>query len=111
MVLHLVRDRGHHRLTIDPAAENAAAIRCYERAGFRRVGVMREYWRDGDGSGATGCYGLLADARRRRGGRAPRLHACRGAVTCLRASHASPRAPKGRAGPCIHGSEEPVTCL
>jgi len=49
MVLHLVRDRGHHRVTIDPAAENAAAIRCYERVGFRRVGVLRRYWRDGTG--------------------------------------------------------------
>ena len=46
---HLVRDLGHHRLTIDPAAHNERAIRCYEKAGFRRVGVMREYWRDPDG--------------------------------------------------------------
>jgi L-amino acid N-acyltransferase YncA len=30
-----------HRVTIDPATSNAAAIRCYEKAGFRRVGVMR----------------------------------------------------------------------
>ena len=51
---HLFDERGHHRLVIDPAAENAAAIRCYEKAGFRRVGVMRQYerspegvWRDG----------------------------------------------------------------
>jgi len=36
-------------VTIDPAAENSAAIRCYERVGFRRVGVLREYWRDGSG--------------------------------------------------------------
>ena len=47
---HLVHDRGHHRLMIDPAAENAAAIRCYERVGFRRVGVMREHWRGPDGA-------------------------------------------------------------
>ena len=46
---HLVRDLGHHRLTIDPAADNERAIRCYEKVGFRRVGVMREYWRDADG--------------------------------------------------------------
>jgi aminoglycoside 6'-N-acetyltransferase len=46
---HLVRDLGHHRLVIDPAAHNERAIRCYERVGFRRVGVMREYWRDADG--------------------------------------------------------------
>ena len=46
---HLVDDRGHHRLVIDPAADNAYAIRCYEKVGFRPVGVMREYWRDPDG--------------------------------------------------------------
>ena len=43
---HLFDERGHHRLTIDPAAANERAIRCYERVGFRRVGVMRRYWRD-----------------------------------------------------------------
>ena len=46
---HLIEERGHHRLTIDPAAHNERAIRCYERVGFRPVGVMREYWRDPDG--------------------------------------------------------------
>ena len=46
---HLVRELGHHRLVIDPAADNARAIRCYEKVGFRRVGVMREYWRAADG--------------------------------------------------------------
>ena len=46
---HLVEDRRHHRLTIDPDAENAGAIRCYERIGFRRVGVAREYWRGPEG--------------------------------------------------------------
>ncbi|MBD0337904.1 MAG: GNAT family N-acetyltransferase [Thermoleophilia bacterium] len=45
----LVHERGHHRLTIDPAVENARAIRAYEKAGFRPVGVMREYWTDADG--------------------------------------------------------------
>ena len=49
MALHLIRDRGHHRVVIDPAADNAVAIRSYEKAGFRRVGVMREHWRDPDG--------------------------------------------------------------
>ena len=43
---HLVEERGHHRITIDPVVENTAAIRCYEKAGFRRVGVMRSAWRD-----------------------------------------------------------------
>ncbi|WP_130335621.1 aminoglycoside 6'-N-acetyltransferase [Streptomyces sp. BK022] len=52
---YLVTERGHHRLTIDPAAANTAAIRCYGKVGFRPVGVMRAYeldhrtglWRDG----------------------------------------------------------------
>jgi dethiobiotin synthetase len=47
---HLFADRGHHRITIDPAAANERAIRSYERAGFRRVGVMRGYERGGDGT-------------------------------------------------------------
>jgi aminoglycoside 6'-N-acetyltransferase len=47
----LVSERGHHRITIDPAAANEAAIRVYEKAGFRRVGVMRAYERDSDGRG------------------------------------------------------------
>jgi aminoglycoside 6'-N-acetyltransferase len=42
---HLVHDRGHHRLTIDPAADNAPAIRAYEKVGFRPVGVMRRFER------------------------------------------------------------------
>lgn len=47
----LIEDRGHHRITIDPAVENTAAIRAYERAGFRPVGVMRAYERDTGGGG------------------------------------------------------------
>ena len=46
---YLFRERGHHRITIDPARENEPAVRAYEKAGFRRVGVMREYWRDPGG--------------------------------------------------------------
>jgi aminoglycoside 6'-N-acetyltransferase len=41
--------RGHHRITIDPATANFAAIRAYEKVGFRRVGVMRCSERDADG--------------------------------------------------------------
>ena len=41
VVRQLVDDRGHHRITIDPAAANFAAIRAYEKVGFRTVGVMR----------------------------------------------------------------------
>jgi aminoglycoside 6'-N-acetyltransferase len=47
---HLVHDRGHHRLVIDPAADNEAAIRCYASVGFRPVGLMRRYERDPLGS-------------------------------------------------------------
>ena len=46
LVEYLLTERGHHRVTIDPAADNAAAVRCYEKAGFRRVGVMESSWRD-----------------------------------------------------------------
>jgi len=51
IVRHLIDDRGHHRITIDPATENAAAIRAYEKVGFKPVGVMRKAERDvGGGS-------------------------------------------------------------
>jgi aminoglycoside 6'-N-acetyltransferase len=51
VVEHLQRDRGHHRITIDPAAHNAAAVACYTKAGFTPVGVMRLAERDHDGRG------------------------------------------------------------
>ena len=54
----LVRERGHHRVTIDPAADNAPAIRAYEKAGFRPVGIMRAYELGPDG---TWHDGLLMD--------------------------------------------------
>jgi len=37
---YLFEERGHHRITIDPAAHNERAIRSYAKAGFRPVGVM-----------------------------------------------------------------------
>ncbi|MEU2157712.1 GNAT family protein [Streptomyces sp. NPDC019396] len=55
---HLFDVHGHHRLVIDPAADNAAAIRCYRKAGFRPVGIMRQYERGADG---TWHDGLLMD--------------------------------------------------
>ena len=58
---HLFEDRGHHRLTIDPAADNAAAIRAYEKAGFRPVGILRGYERGPDGAWHDG---LLMDLLR-----------------------------------------------
>jgi aminoglycoside 6'-N-acetyltransferase len=33
VVRHLSDERGHHRITIDPAPANAAAIRAYEKLG------------------------------------------------------------------------------
>jgi aminoglycoside 6'-N-acetyltransferase len=56
---YLVRTRHHHRLVIDPAADNEPAIRCYASVGFRPVGVMRRYERDVDGGGWHD--GLLMD--------------------------------------------------
>jgi aminoglycoside 6'-N-acetyltransferase len=58
---YLLFERGHHRLTIDPAATNEAAIRAYEKVGFRKVGVMRDYERGPDG---TWHDGLLMDLLR-----------------------------------------------
>ena len=50
----LVRERGHHRFTIDPAVANKRAIEAYRRVGFKPVGVLRRHertragsWRDG----------------------------------------------------------------
>ena len=55
---HLIDDRGHHRITIDPAAANERAIRSNERVCFQPVGDMREYERGADG---TWHDGLLMD--------------------------------------------------
>jgi aminoglycoside 6'-N-acetyltransferase len=46
LVRHLVEERGHHRIIIDPATDNVAAVRCYEKAGFRPVGVLHGEWFD-----------------------------------------------------------------
>ena len=50
LIAWLIDGRGHHRLTVDPAAANARAIHVYEKLGFRPVGVLREYERVADGS-------------------------------------------------------------
>lgn len=57
----LFGQRGHHRLTIDPAAINARAIAAYAKVGFRPVGVMRQYERGQDGRWHDG---LLMDLLR-----------------------------------------------
>ncbi|HZU14714.1 MAG TPA: GNAT family protein [Chloroflexota bacterium] len=54
-------ERGHHRLTIDPAADNARAIASYKKVGFRPVGIMRQYERGADGAWHDG---LLMDLLR-----------------------------------------------
>ncbi len=59
---YLIEELGHHRLTIDPAADNAPAIRAYEKVGFRRVGVMRSYEQGPDGTFHDGLLmEMLAD--------------------------------------------------
>lgn len=58
---YLFEERGHHRITIDPAAANQRAIRSYQRVGFKPVGVMRQYERGADGSWHDG---LLMDLLR-----------------------------------------------
>jgi aminoglycoside 6'-N-acetyltransferase len=58
----LIQERGHHRLTIDPAASNSRAIAAYAKVGFRPVGLMRRYEGDLDGSWHDGLLmDLLAD--------------------------------------------------
>jgi RimJ/RimL family protein N-acetyltransferase len=51
LAAHLIDDRGHHRLSIDPARDNEAAIRCYAAVGFKPVGVARQQEQDADGHG------------------------------------------------------------
>jgi RimJ/RimL family protein N-acetyltransferase len=39
-VAQLFADPGVTRIQTDPSPQNARAVRCYERAGFRRVGEV-----------------------------------------------------------------------
>jgi aminoglycoside 6'-N-acetyltransferase len=55
---HLFTVHGHHRIEIDPAADNHAAIRAYSKVGFRPVGITRRSERGPDG---TWHDGLLMD--------------------------------------------------
>jgi aminoglycoside 6'-N-acetyltransferase len=55
IVALLIHDRGHHRLTIDPAANNAAAIRAYEKVGFKPIGVLHQYEHDHEGDAWHDC--------------------------------------------------------
>lgn len=66
MAAYLIDERGHHRLTIDPATDNPRAIRVYEKVGFRPVGVMRRYERGIDGQWHDGLLmDLLAEELQR----------------------------------------------
>jgi aminoglycoside 6'-N-acetyltransferase len=47
---HLVEACGHHRIEIDPAADNAPAIRCYRKVGFQPVGLRRRAERGLEGT-------------------------------------------------------------
>ena len=47
---HLIESRGHHRITLSTSPQNARAIRAYEKAGFRRVGVTRLSERSTEGT-------------------------------------------------------------
>jgi aminoglycoside 6'-N-acetyltransferase len=58
VIEHMIQERGHHRFTIDPAAENQRAIRSYTALGFRPVGVTRRSERAADGRWRDG---LLMD--------------------------------------------------
>lgn len=59
---HLFVEHGHHRIEIDPAADDAAAIRCSTKVGFRPVGVTRRSERGPDGTWHDGLLmDLLAD--------------------------------------------------
>jgi len=55
----LAGERGHHRFTIDPSAQNDRAIRAYESVGFKPVGLLRRSERDAGGPGFHD--GLLMD--------------------------------------------------
>lgn len=43
---HLLEERGHHRLTLWTVPGNERAIRCYEKVGFRKVGITHASQRD-----------------------------------------------------------------
>ena len=62
VVRHLIDERGHHRITIDPAAANERAIKTYSRLGFKPVGILRRHELQADGEWHDGLLmDLLAD--------------------------------------------------
>ena len=62
---YLTGELGHHRLEVDVAADNAAAIGCFRKVGFLPVGVRRLAERDNDGRWSDGLLmDLLAEELR-----------------------------------------------
>ncbi len=60
---------GHHRFSIDPAADNTVAVRAYAAVGFKPVGILRRYERARDGRWRDGLLmDLLADELVEEGG-------------------------------------------
>lgn len=65
----LIDRRGHHRITIDPVADNTRAIAAYAKVGFQPVGRLRRYQRMADGTWADALLmEMLADELVRDGG-------------------------------------------
>ena len=50
LVIEHLGTLGHHRFTLDPNANNAPAIRSYERLGFKTIGLLRQYQLRPDGT-------------------------------------------------------------
>ena len=66
VIEYLIRERGHHRFTIDPAIENERAICSYAGLGFKPVGVLRRAERAPDGRWRDSLLmDMLADELRR----------------------------------------------
>jgi aminoglycoside 6'-N-acetyltransferase len=59
---HLIDEQGFHRVVIDPEVANEAAIASFRKVGFKPVGVLRRYIRDGPDDWKDGLLmDLLAD--------------------------------------------------
>ncbi len=61
MLQHLFESNQVHIVTIDPEVDNKRAIRCYERAGFRRDGVLCDHAKEHGRYINTYYMSILAD--------------------------------------------------